>query len=74
MPPNNNAMRHGRDDARRLEVDGDVWFVYEVGPAYDRRSSSLVFESEALVRRVGTYPAHWRDLTDADLALLMDRL
>ena len=74
MPRDNDAIRHARDDARRLEVDDDVWFVYEVGPAYDRRGSSLVFESEELVRRVRAYPPNWRDLTDADLALLMDRL
>lgn len=74
MPQKDDTISDARDDARRLKVDDDIWLVYEMGPGYDRRGSSLVFESEHLVRRVRAYPPHWRDLPDADLASLMDQL
>lgn len=63
-----------RDDARRLRVNGELWLVYEVVPTYDRRGPSLVFECERLVRRVRNYAANWRDLSDSDLAILMEQV
>jgi hypothetical protein len=58
----------------RVFVDGDSvrWHVYEKAfSGYDRRSgSSLIFASEAAVRRVRTYPADWQSLSDAQLAEL----
>lgn len=62
------------EDSRLLSIDGEVWRVYELGPQYDRRGSSLVFESVTLVRRVRNYPSYWRSLPDTDLALLMEQL
>lgn len=54
--------------ARRLVVDGVPWLVYELAHVFDRRHApSLVFESDHAVRRVRSYPAEWRDLSDAEL-------
>jgi len=69
-----SVVAKARDTARRLEVDGVLWLVYEVGPPYDGRGTSLVFESEHVVRRVRNYPARWRDSPDAELALLREHL
>jgi hypothetical protein len=70
-----DALTKAREKGRHLVgADGEPWLVYEVGPSYDRRGRSLVFESEKLVRRVRIYPAQWRALPDAELALLKDAL
>jgi len=61
-----------RTAARRLHVDGAPWLVYEL-PAnpFDRRSSlTLVFETDDTMRRVRSFPANWRTLSDADLFAL----
>jgi hypothetical protein len=65
-------LRVARRTAREIFVDGMPWLVYELPPApFDRRSSpSLVFETESTVRRVRSYPADWRQLSDADLFAL----
>jgi hypothetical protein len=68
-----SSERQGlRGAARRLRVDGVVWLVYELPPpAYDRRQHpSLIFESDAMIRRVRNYPAHWRALADEELVAL----
>jgi hypothetical protein len=54
------------------DADGICWHVYEQPSSeYDRRRGvSLIFASEAAIRRVRTYPADWRTLSDEDLAAL----
>ena len=55
-----------------VDADGGHWLVFEKAFAeYDRRSGmSLIFSSDAAVRRVRDYPADWFDLDDAQLAAL----
>jgi hypothetical protein len=55
-----------------LDADGAHWLVYEQSFGdYDRRSGmSLIFSSDAAVRRVRDYPADWFNLPDEDLAAL----
>lgn len=55
--------------ARRVDVAGILWLVYELPPLpLDRRSSpSLVFESDAAIRLVRNYPTDWRTLSDVAL-------
>ena len=55
-----------------VDADGGHWRVFEVAFAeYDRRSGmSLIFSSDAAVRRVRDYPPDWFDLDDAHLAAL----
>lgn len=52
-----------------IDADGAHWNVYEQAFSdYDRRSgASLIFESDAAVRRVRLFPADWFGLTDAEL-------
>lgn len=66
------ALQQARDDARQLVADGERWLVYELPPmTFDRRTnSSLVFESETVLRRVRDYSEDWRELSDADLFAL----
>jgi hypothetical protein len=55
-----------------LDAEGARWRVFEQPFAdYDRRTGmSLIFSSDAAVRRVRDYPSNWIDLTDAELATL----
>ena len=55
-----------------VDADGGHWLVFEQAFAeYDRRSGmSLIFSSDAAVRRVRDYPTHWFDLDDTQLAAL----
>lgn len=69
-----DVVPEGREHARRFEADGEVWLVYEVGPPYDRRGPSLVFETERVVRRVRNYPEKWRHLSDEELLLLKEQV
>ena len=66
------VLQQARDGARQLVADVEQWLVYELPPmTFDRRStSSLVFESETMLRRVRDYPEDWRELSDADLFAL----
>lgn len=53
---------------RRFAIAGEAWGVWE-----DLRSpggASLVFENSKIARRVHTYPASWRDLSDQELYAL----
>jgi hypothetical protein len=54
-----------RGTARRIVADGVAWLVYELpATAFDRRNTpSLVFESEATLRRVREFPPEWRTST-----------
>ena len=63
------SLREAQRTARRVVVDGELWLVYELPPMlFDRRSTpSLVFESEAIFRRVRNFPAAWRELSDNEL-------
>jgi hypothetical protein len=55
-----------------MDAEGTRWRVYEQPFAdYDRRTGmSLIFASEAAVRRVRDYPADWMDLSDQELMAL----
>ena len=55
-----------------LDADGVHWLVYEQAFAdYDRRSGqSLIFSSDAAVRRVRDYPSDWFALSEEDLVAL----
>ena len=55
-----------------VDADGVRWQVTERPFAdYDRRRGfSLIFASDAAVRRVRDYPADWISLSDAELAAL----
>ena len=56
-----------------IDAEGTFWQVCEVEFALDRRTGrSLVFESEGSVRRVRHYPENWFDLSDEQLARLVD--
>ncbi len=51
------------------DADGARWRVYEQAFSdYDRRTgTSLIFASEAAVRRVRDFPADWITLSDDEL-------
>jgi hypothetical protein len=55
-----------------LDVEGTHWRVYEQAFGdYDRRSGmSLIFASEAAVRRVRDFPPDWAELSDEELLAL----
>ena len=67
--PMSKVLREAQKGAKQFSVEGVLWLVYELPPTpFDRRSTpSLVFESEATVRRVRDYPSHWRTLSDTEL-------
>jgi hypothetical protein len=53
---------------RVLEREGRQWMVYEHVRSYDRRSSpDLVFESDAVVRRLRNFPSSWHALSSDEL-------
>lgn len=55
-----------------VDAEGVRWRVYEQPfSEYDRRSGqSLIFASDAAIRRVRNYPPTWAEISDAELALL----
>jgi len=55
-----------------LDAHGGMWRVQEIRDwGYDRRaSSSLVFTSDDVMRRVRNYPPNWVDLSDDELIAL----
>ena len=53
-----------------VDSDGAHWRVYELSGVYYDRRRSLVFESEATIRRLRNFPDDWRALADADLVAL----
>ena len=54
------------------DLDGRTWTVRELAPGrLDRRSgSTLVFDTDEIMRRIRVYPENWFDLSDADLYAL----
>lgn len=54
------------------DPDGARWRVYEQAFSdYDRRTgTSLIFASEAAVRRVRDFPPDWTTLSDVELLAL----
>lgn len=72
---NESASRTDSSEERArifVDADGTRWQVHEVPFSdYDRRRGrSLIFWSEAAVRRVRDYPPDWDKLSDSELALL----
>lgn len=69
-----DMARTSEEEGERAFVDADGmrWRVFEQSfSAYDRRrGTSLIFSSDAAVRRVREFPASWRSLSDADLVAL----
>ena len=65
------GLRPG-ESPRRIVIDGNgrKWLVYEAALGYDRRFSSLIFESDDIVRRFRDYPAEWATLSVAELVRL----
>ena len=59
-----------------VDSDGTRWSVYEQPFAdYDRRRGiSLIFASDAAMRRVRDYPDNWRTLSDTELASMSWRV
>ena len=50
------------------DPNGAHWRVWEVPDMDERRARpSLIFESEAVIRRVRDYPANWSELSDEEL-------
>lgn len=72
-PPHaRETLREAQRTARSLVVEDIPWRVYELpAMAFDRRNSpSLIFESDATVRRVRDFPTTWRELSDDELFAL----
>ena len=67
-----SADSEGHPGRTFQDVEGARWQVYEQAFGdYDRRSGmSLIFTSEAAVRRVRDFPSDWRQLTDEELLAL----
>ncbi len=60
------------DTRHFADAEGTRWHAYEQAfSEYDRRRGlSLIFASDAAVRRVRDYPESWRTLSDAELLAL----
>lgn len=60
------------EESRVIDGDGQRWVVREaawVGPAGQGRTC-LIFENDAVIRRVREYPAEWRTCSDEALYAL----
>ena len=58
-----------------VDASGREWHVYERGGRADSPvagRSSLVFDTEGLVRRLWQYPSSWAELSDDALLGLME--
>jgi len=66
------VQRHGR---LVRDHTGHLWCVYEGSRTRNRSADepSLIFESQAAVRTVRTFPPGWRGLSDDDLIALSTR-
>jgi len=64
------APEGNADNIRRIYADGIEWEIYEQDTTRTpgaTHSSSLIFSSQDLVRRLWQYPANWRQLSDHEL-------
>jgi hypothetical protein len=72
-PPHRNLATPAEGVSERvrafLDPDGVHWRVFEqaFGDYDRRRGMSLIFASDAAVRRVRDYPADWLYLSDEEL-------
>jgi hypothetical protein len=60
-----------------IDAEGREWRIYERtagDPSSGAGRSSLVFDTEGIVRRLWRYPAAWCGLPDGELLRLMDSL
>jgi len=71
-PPPDPEVTRPNTLTRAVFIDGVLWTIYERPPQnFDRDAGpSLIFESDAMVRRVKHYPADWRELSGTALAAL----
>jgi hypothetical protein len=71
-PHSFEVLREAQQSGRLVVVQGVRWLVYDLPPlTFDRRKTpSLVFESDNLIRRLRNFPAKWRGLSDKDLFAL----
>ena len=61
------------DNIRRIFADGIEWEIYEQDATRvpgATHSSSLIFSSQDLVRRLWQYPENWPQLNDRELLAL----
>jgi hypothetical protein len=72
------APRIGTSSVVRFVRDGtgELWRVREMPPgSYDRRRQpTLVFDCDAAMRRVRSYPANWHELDDETLIALKEKI
>lgn len=62
---------------RIINFEGIQWRVDELDTSStpgSRGAHCLVFDADSIVRRVWTYPADWRELSDRELAGLLDNV
>ena len=60
-----------------VDADGREWRIYERltrDSSPGAAGSSLVFDTDGIVRRLWRYPPSWSALPDAELLRLMDSL
>lgn len=77
MPDVSALWRESDDEVparvRFQDARGVYWTVWERDTRMDpghRAATCLVFENEATVRRVWSYPANWHRMSPAELAAL----
>lgn len=66
---NTTGAEHRAPIRRIIQVDDQIWRVYE-RPDADDRNVTLVFESDSTIRRVRTFPRDWSRLSDEALFAL----
>ena len=62
------ATVKSRPGSRSFRRDFVTWCVFE--DRHPHFGTSLIFESDRIARRVRSYPANWRELTDEQLTIL----
>jgi hypothetical protein len=68
-----SAPQSSPDNVRRIYADGVEWEIYEQDTTRTpgaTHSSSLIFSSQDLVRRLWQYPENWVELSDGELLTL----
>lgn len=59
--------------ARIFLIDRTQWTVEEVADRYTK-TRFLIFSTHGLARRVRTYPANWRSLSETELDALKEQV